>query len=71
LNHDTYNFRKILISLSVIERDTIMSEDETKECPKCGSTMIKRENYLPDDFELTEVKTFWLCGSCMYYEVIE
>ena len=48
-----------------------MSDEEIKECPKCGSSMIKRENYLPDDFDLTEIKKFWLCGSCMYYEVID
>jgi ribosomal protein S27AE len=45
--------------------------DEQRECPKCGVSMIKRENYLPDDYDLTEIRKFWLCGSCMYYEPIE
>ena len=48
-----------------------MSEEELKECPKCGSSMIEGENYLPDDYDLTEIKKFWLCGSCMHYELIE
>jgi len=52
------------------ECDKPMS-DEQRECPKCGASMIKRENYLPDDYNLTEIKKFWLCGSCMYYEPIE
>ena len=55
---------------SIDECDKSMS-DEQKECPKCGASMIKRENYLPDDYNLTEIKKFWLCGSCMYYELIE
>lgn len=53
------------------ECDKPMSDDELKDCPKCGSSMIKRENYLPDDFDLTEIKIFWLCGSCMHYELLE
>jgi hypothetical protein len=32
--------------------------------------MIKKQDYLPDDFDLTEIKQFWLCSSCMYYEEI-
>lgn len=48
-----------------------MSDDETKQCPHCGSTMIKKQDYLPDDFDLTEIKSFWLCSGCMSYEVID
>jgi len=48
-----------------------MSDGELKECLKCGASMIERENYLPDDYDLTEIKKFWLCGYCMYYEIIE
>lgn len=48
-----------------------MSNEEIKECPKCKSPMIKKHDYLPDDVELKEVKDFWLCSVCMYYEIIE
>ena len=47
-----------------------MNDDETKACPNCGSTMIKKQDYLPDDFELKEIKTFWLCSGCMSYVII-
>ena len=53
------------------EYDKHMSDDELKNCSKCGSSMIKRENYLPDDYDLIEIKKFWLCGSCMHYELLE
>lgn len=46
-----------------------MNNDETKTCPNCASLMIKKQDYLPDDFELKEIKTFWLCSSCMSYEL--
>ncbi|MCK4844484.1 MAG: hypothetical protein KAS95_02310 [Candidatus Heimdallarchaeota archaeon] len=48
-----------------------MSEEEAKNCSNCGTPMLKRHDYLPDDFDLKEVKDFWLCGSCMLYELIE
>jgi len=48
-----------------------MPEDEIVQCPKCGSPMIKKHDYLPDDPDLKEVKDFWLCAVCMYYEIIE
>lgn len=48
-----------------------MSDENTKTCPHCGSTMIKRKDYLPDDFDLTEVKEHWLCGACMSYELTD
>ena len=44
--------------------------DDIKECPKCGGTMLKKHDYLPDDADFSEVKDFWLCASCMHYEVI-
>lgn len=47
-----------------------MDENELKKCPNCGSNMIKKEDYLPDDFDLKEIKKFWLCSSCMLYEII-
>jgi hypothetical protein len=47
-----------------------MDKNELKKCPNCGSDMIKKEDYLPDDFDLKEIKKFWLCSSCMLYEII-
>jgi len=44
---------------------------ETKNCPNCGKVMIKKRDYLPDDYNLTTVKEFWLCTFCMFYEIIE
>ncbi len=46
-------------------------EAEIKDCPKCGGKMIKKYDYLPDDEEFKEPKNYWLCTSCMYYEIIE
>ncbi len=48
-----------------------MNDENVKKCPKCGGTMIKKHDYLPDDIELKEVKDFWLCANCMNYKVIE
>jgi len=51
--------------------DTQLNDEETKQCSHCSSTMIRKQDYLPDDYELIEVKYFWLCGSCMSYELID
>ncbi|MHA1302408.1 MAG: hypothetical protein ACTSQE_10425 [Candidatus Heimdallarchaeaceae archaeon] len=48
-----------------------MDDDNLKKCPKCGGTMIKKYDYLPDDLDLKEPKNYWLCASCMYYELME
>ncbi|MHA1203337.1 MAG: hypothetical protein ACTSRR_00790 [Candidatus Heimdallarchaeaceae archaeon] len=48
-----------------------MSDEEIKDCPKCNGKMIKKYDYLPDDMELKEPKKYWICPSCMYYEIIE
>ncbi|MHA1686891.1 MAG: hypothetical protein ACTSYD_10895 [Candidatus Heimdallarchaeaceae archaeon] len=48
-----------------------MTEEDIRTCPKCGSTMIRKHDYLPDDVDLKEVKDFWLCSVCMYYEIID
>lgn len=63
-------FGKILIQKSLPCNEHIMNDDETKACPNCGSTMIKKQDYLPDDFELKEIKIFWLCSGCMSYELV-
>ncbi|MCK4895509.1 MAG: hypothetical protein KAS47_01775 [Candidatus Heimdallarchaeota archaeon] len=48
-----------------------MNDEEMKQCSHCNSTMIRKQDYLLDDFELTEIKHFWLCGSCMSYKVLD
>jgi hypothetical protein len=48
-----------------------MGDEDTKQCFHCNSMMIKKQDYLPDDFKLTEVKHFWLCSGCMSYEIID
>ncbi len=35
-----------------------MNDDETKTCPNCASLMIKKQDYLPDDFGLKKLRHF-------------
>ncbi len=50
-----------------------MSEDDlkTKECSYCKGTMILKKDYLPDDPDLKEIKTFYICVNCGKYEIVE
>ncbi len=47
-----------------------MNDNEMKKCPKCQSPMLEKNDYLPDDMDLKEIKKYLLCSVCMYYEVI-